>query len=113
MFCFVLCFPSPRLLPLAKQTPSSCPFVHADEVTAKKEVLQGHFSFLISELQKSQGLTLELKDKLQEVADEKQSLEDARHQLEEAQRNLEDAVKMEQSERERIVSSKSIQNHSD
>ena len=59
---------------------------------------------LFVELQKSQGLTLELKDKLQEVADEKTSLEDARHQLEEAQRNLEDAVKMEQSERERIVS---------
>ena len=59
---------------------------------------------MVVELQKSQGLTLELKDKLQEVADEKTSLEDARHQLEEAQRNLEDAVKMEQSERERIVS---------
>ena len=59
--------------------------------------------FDFSELKKSQGLTLELKDKLQEVADEKTSLEDARHQLEEAQRNLEDAVKMEQSERERIV----------
>ncbi len=59
--------------------------------------------FFPSELKKSQGLTLELKDKLQEVADEKTSLEDARHQLEEAQRNLEDAVKMEQSERERIV----------
>ena len=57
----------------------------------------------LAELQKSQGLTLELKDKLQEVADEKTSLEDARRQLEEAQKNLEDAVKMEQSERERIV----------
>jgi len=54
------------------------------------------------ELKKTQVLTIELKEKLAEVADEKDHLEDARVQLEAAQRRLEESVKLEQSERERI-----------